>query len=792
VISILYIDDEPELLDIARLYLEQKKDMRVDTGVSATEALANLKKNPRSHDVVVSDFMMPELDGISFLKKIRELDPALPFIIFTGRGREEVVIEALNNGADFYIQKGGDPTSQFVELEHKIRLAVERRNAKEKIVSLNRLYAVLSQVNLAIMRIRTREELLSEVCRIAATTGKFRPVWVGMIDYQQMVLRPIAVEAFGEDVPKTIPFFANGSQQEYCHGLQAILEGRHFICRNIQDYPQESVLRAGSEKYGFEAFGAFPLKFHDKIIGAFLVYAADPELFNAEEIQLLEEVASGISFALETIDEEKHRVQAESALRDSEQQYRIFIDSMDDMVFLKDHEFRYIVINKALEKYFGTGEDLIIGKTDSDLMPVPLAEQCRDSDNKTLDTGHATITLEYHEKNVYETHKFPVKFQDGRTYIGGYIRDITSQKNAEQSVKESELKYRIVANNTYDWELWWSPDENYLYVSPSVERVTGHTPEEFAQDPDLLWRIIHPDDRRDFQKHQQDVIRTKEPGVVEFRIILPDGSIRWIEHVCDSVYSDDGKYMGHRACNRDITDRKYLEEQLFRLNQVQMSLIQNAHIWLMILDEMGNVKVWNNGAEMISGFTAAEAVGNPELWKHLYPDTWYRAFVTTRIREIIDKKIYFENLETRIRTKTGDLRYILWNTQKHDSLPGERVSYIAIGRDITDSRIAQKSLESLERFMDLNPNPVLKTDIGGGVIYANKASNPLLAAWNCTTGGAVPEEIKAGIDEVLETFLPKNLILKVNSTSYRFDLFPNREETSVTIYSRVCGDPCIL
>jgi PAS domain S-box-containing protein len=791
VISILYIDDEPDLLEIAKLFLEQKKDIRVDTGVSAIEAVKNLKQNPRSHDVVISDYMMPELDGISFLKKIRELDSTLPFIIFTGRGREDIVIEALNNGADFYLQKGGDPTSQFVELEHKVRVAVERRSAKERIVSLNRLYAVLSQINLAIVRIRKQDELLSEVCRIAVSTGKFHPAWIGMIDYQHMVLRVVADEGVREDSPKTIAFFSSNNQQEYCQGLQTILEGRYFICKNIQDYPPASVLRTDAEKYGYHAFGAFPLKFHDKVIGAFLVYAADPELFSAEETELLNEVASDISFALESIDEENHRILAESALRDSEHRYRIFIDSMDDMVFLKDNKFRYIVINNALEKYFGTSEDKIIGKTDFDLMPVPLAEQCLDSDKRTLETGHSISTLEFNEKKVYETHKFPVNVQNDLTYIGGYIRDITSQKNAEQSLKDSELKYRIVANNTYDWELWWSPTDNYLYVSPSVKRVTGHAPEEFVKDPDLLWRIIHPDDRHEFQKHQQGVVDTKEPGEVEFRIILPDGSMRWIDHVCEPVYNDEGKYLGHRACNRDITDRKDMEEKLYRLNQIQMSLIQNAHLWLMILDEKGNVQVWNTGAELISGFLGTEAIGNMDLWKHLYPDKGYRAFVTTRIREIIEKNDYFENLETTIHTKSGEIRYLLWNTQKLTGSKGETVSYISVGRDITSSRVAQKTIESLERFMYNNPDPVLKINNEGIVLDANKSSQPLLAAWSCSVGSRVPEEIMNQVREVLDTLLPKMVTINLNKIIYALDLFPNREESYVTIYGRVCIAPCI-
>ena len=70
---------------------------------------------------------MPDMDGITFLRYVRSHHEYLPFILFTGRGREEVVIEALNNGADFYIQKGGEPTAQFVELAHKITVAVEKK-----------------------------------------------------------------------------------------------------------------------------------------------------------------------------------------------------------------------------------------------------------------------------------------------------------------------------------------------------------------------------------------------------------------------------------------------------------------------------------------------------------------------------------------------------------------------------------------------------------------------------------------------------------------------------------------
>ena len=126
-ISVLYVDDEPALLEVSKLFLEQSGKFSVDTITSAQAALNLL--NIRSFDVIISDYQMPEMDGIAFLKIIRTTYPELPFILFTGRGREEVVIEAINNGSDSYLQKGGDPTTQFAELEHRILIAIERRQA---------------------------------------------------------------------------------------------------------------------------------------------------------------------------------------------------------------------------------------------------------------------------------------------------------------------------------------------------------------------------------------------------------------------------------------------------------------------------------------------------------------------------------------------------------------------------------------------------------------------------------------------------------------------------------------
>ncbi|WFN35612.1 response regulator [Methanogenium sp. S4BF] len=128
-ISLLYVDDEPALLELTRQYLERSGNFDVTIAPNALEAIRKLSEEP--FDAIVSDYEMPEMTGIEFLKHVRAEGNGIPFLIFTGRGREEVVIEALNYGADFYIQKGGVPRAQFAELTNKIRYAVSRRRGEE-------------------------------------------------------------------------------------------------------------------------------------------------------------------------------------------------------------------------------------------------------------------------------------------------------------------------------------------------------------------------------------------------------------------------------------------------------------------------------------------------------------------------------------------------------------------------------------------------------------------------------------------------------------------------------------
>ncbi len=151
------------------------------------------------------------------------------------------------------------------------------------------------------------------------------------------------------------------------------------------------------------------------------------------------------------------------------------------------------------------------------------------------------------------------------------VSDITGLKQTEKALRQSEERFRSVADFTYNWEYWVTNEGNFLYMSPSCERITGYSAKEFIADPDLINRIIHPDDRIAMVDHFNKAKKVTLHAVQarNFRIIRRDGETRWLGHVCQPVYGQEGQLLGRRASNRDITDRKRAEEEA-RLNESRL------------------------------------------------------------------------------------------------------------------------------------------------------------------------------------------------------------------------------
>lgn len=142
--------------------------------------------------------------------------------------------------------------------------------------------------------------------------------------------------------------------------------------------------------------------------------------------------------------------------------------------------------------------------------------------------------------------------------------EIEERKRVEIRLREAEFKYRTVADFTYDWEYWSNLDGTLRYVSPSCKRISGYKPEQFVDNPFLLQEIVVPEDRAIWDKQNLDSRSELTPREIQFRIRRRDGEIRWIEHASQQVTDGQGKILGFRGSNRDITMRKQLEREAQR------------------------------------------------------------------------------------------------------------------------------------------------------------------------------------------------------------------------------------
>ncbi|GAI26662.1 unnamed protein product, partial [marine sediment metagenome] len=190
------------------------------------------------------------------------------------------------------------------------------------------------------------------------------------------------------------------------------------------------------------------------------------------------------------------RKRAEEALR--------FLSSVleqaKDSVIVTNHNYEIEYVNKATEELYGYSREELVGLTPLILNAEPMAGDIQRDIYKTVSLGEVmTATVLNKRKDgstfVCDFKVSPLSDKDGR--VLGYIgiqRDITEQRRMEDALRESEERYRTVADFTYDWEYWIGPDGDFRYISPSCERITGYRVDEFLRDPKLLDRIIHPDD----------------------------------------------------------------------------------------------------------------------------------------------------------------------------------------------------------------------------------------------------------------------------------------------------------
>ncbi|MDD5141808.1 response regulator [Methanoregula sp.] len=316
--QVLYVDDEPEPLQIGKIFLERHGKFRVDTAASASEGLKLLESG--DYEAIVSDYQMPVMDGITFLKKIRASGNTIPFIIFTGKGREEIVIQALNEGADFYLQKGGEAKSQFAELAHKIRHAVELRRADRKVSDQKRIQAdILNFLPDATFAINTEGIVIAWNRAMENLTGIPASGIVGKGGYAY------AKPFYQEEHPMLIDLVLNNDPALKAH--------YPFIKRNGNILYAEVTVPGFSE--GRDAL---------------LWFTASPLYDNA----------GTIIGAIESIRDVTDRKVVRDALQREKEFFDAVIDCIPNIFFVLDRDAKFIRTNRFIEESLGKSGEAIV------------------------------------------------------------------------------------------------------------------------------------------------------------------------------------------------------------------------------------------------------------------------------------------------------------------------------------------------------------------------------------------------------------------------------------------------
>ena len=288
---------------------------------------------------------------------------------------------------------------------------------------------------------------------------------------------------------------------------------------------------------------------------------------------------------------------AEKALKESELRLKYHFENSPLAVVEWDNDFVVKQWSAEAERMFGWEKTETLGKPIGDLNLI--YEEDLPIVNHTMQrlTNGEEDTVVSSNRNVTKSGSIittvwynSVLFDENRkmSSVVSLVQDITIQKKAEElllnlneeldkgikkrtdelersneRLKIAEEKYRTVADFTYNMETWMDLNGKYIYVSPSCYNITGYTAEEFMDDPALFSKIAHPDDREMVENHfKEDMIGTVLKGSLEFRIIAKSGVERWIGHSCQQVYNAEGKLLGQRGSNRNITRQKKAEQIL--------------------------------------------------------------------------------------------------------------------------------------------------------------------------------------------------------------------------------------
>lgn len=416
------------------------------------------------------------------------------------------------------------------------------------------------------------------------------------------------------------------------------------------------------------------------------------------------------------------------------------LENLSEGIIVTDLNSRIIYVNRSTEQLSGYSRTELIGKLPGILNgegeAASIQEEivscmkrpgrwCRELIQKHRDGGTYLAELEI----------FSV-FRDGRPVAWASIqRDISRRRQAENAACQSEKRFyrafnacpMAMAISTIDEGRFVEVNDSFRRIIGYDQReVSGRTPAEigiFSRSGfSRICRVLKKEGEfQNFEAH----IRTRSG-----RLLFGLFSAHPIEH-------ENKKYL--MTIFNDITDRKQAEDQISRLNSFLCTIIDNANVWLEVLDQNGNVVIWNKAAEKISGYPNHEVVGHGRIWEWLYPDGDYRNTILAKTTAIIQKGETAEDFKTTILTKSGEKKIISWNSVRLQDEGGTTIGSVAFGRDVTEQEKIRddlfRSREILRLVTDNTQDMICLTDADLNVRYSSPSFRRTLGILPGETNG---------------------------------------------------------
>ncbi len=460
-----------------------------------------------------------------------------------------------------------------------------RKLQEHSISRLTRVYKVLSESNQLIVRENNREQLLKEICRIVVESGKLLLACISFVD---------------ESTNKVIPKYWFGKEEGFfsiiSYSVEDIPEGkgptgtsirenRVVYSTDIATDPMMEPWREPALQRGYRSSAAFPLHNKDKVIGVFAVFANRPAFFNDEEVNLLNELSKDISYALENIQNEEIRIHQEELIQLSEEKYRNIFEESFDGLFISTPSGKILEMNKKGVSLFGynTKEDLFKLDLAKDIYAHPEDRQRILSMVNARGSAEYEVEVKKKSGEVIPTYCSLVAVKDKTGNINSYrgiIRDISKQKEAEKSLRESEERYHSIFLNSIDAIFLTKPDGQILAANPEACAIFGRTEEELCSlgrecvvdvtDPRLVTAI---EERNSTGRFKGELIFIRKDGA------------KFPGLIASNIFIDKNGKKQTSLIVHDITEQKRSEALLRKLNRELSAISSCNQALLRVSDE---------------------------------------------------------------------------------------------------------------------------------------------------------------------------------------------------------------